>query len=70
MLDRNGRFIPPLKEMVRTMRARPIRKAWHSGRRLLRKQIQRDFTPVNAARWSGRQFRLFRKFLQREDRAS
>lgn len=70
MLDKRGKFIPPLAEMVRTMRARPPVKAWHSGRRLFRRQVQREYAPVFTARWSGRQWTRLRKHLARTERAA
>lgn len=67
MRDKNGKYISPLAEMVRTMRARPVLKQWHSGKRLLRRELQSEYTPVNARRWSGRQWTKFRKYLARTE---
>lgn len=60
-----GQYVPPLKEMVRTMRDRPTVTRWTSGMNALRRQVQRDLTPPYATRWSGRQWRLYRKAVQR-----
>mgnify|MGYP001599360497 CR=1 FL=1 len=70
MLDKAGRYIPPLTAMLAEMRAKlsvPHRRYKPSGKRIWRRQVERDFTPVNARRWSGRQWTKFRKFLARTE---
>lgn len=59
------RYVAPLAEMVRAMRAAPAKKHRTSGMKALRRQVQRDLLPLHAARWSGRQWRLYRKAVQR-----
>lgn len=41
-----------------------------SGKKALRRQIEREYMPPHAARWSGRQWRIFRKGMKRQEVAA